>query len=480
MVKVRYRHDAGGEMLKLTSHSSPRDCSGISRRNFLQVGTLGMGALSLPWLFNQRSLLAQSQSAIHRRSVVLLFLSGGASHIETFNPNRDGPLPSRSATGEVQTTVPGLAFGGTFPQLAQHAGNMAVVRSFQHPIGGHVQAIVHVLTGGTDPSGSREGGFSIGSAYSRLRGPNHEQTGIPTYSLLNSEEVDPQYRSERKRVEGGSHAGSLGAAYAPFIPGSDGPATENMQLRIPQKRLHGRRGLLTDLDGLKRQSERIAEFGNVDEYTAQAFDVILGGAAEAFDLSKENPRLVNKYDTSHIEVGKKIFRPSQLGRNFLTARRLIESGCGFVTIHSAGWDMHADGNNPGIVSGMEMLGRSVDHAVAAFMDDLQQRGMLDDVLLVITGDFGRTPRINDRGGRDHWPRLCTLAFGGGGICNGQVIGQSTRENDAPATEPVTTGHVMSTVMHWLFDVGQLRLERGVPRELLSYLEQHDPISGLIT
>ncbi|MBD3672357.1 MAG: DUF1501 domain-containing protein [Planctomycetaceae bacterium] len=465
-------------MLQLFSRPTDRDCEGLARRDFLQAGTLGLGSLSLPWLLQQKARAAES-GYLKNKSIVYLFLSGGATHIETFNPNMNGPTPSRSMTGEVKTTVPGLTFGGTFPLLAKQAHQMAVVRSFQHPIGGHVQAIVHLLTGGTDPNGQQQAGFSLGSAYTRLRGTNHELTGMPTYSLLNSEELDPQYRSERGRVESGSSPGSLGAAYAPFIPGSKGPTTENMKLQMEADRLDDRRALLNQLDVLKQQTEQVLQYQGVDRYTEQAFDVLLGDASTAFDLSLEDRKIFERYDTSHIEVGKKKFRPSNLGKHLLTARRLIEKGCGFVTVHSAGWDMHADGNNPGIAKGMNMLGRSVDRAVSAFLEDLDQRGMLDDVLLVITGDFGRTPKINARGGRDHWPRLCTLAFAGGGIGNGQIIGQSNHTNGEPASEPVTTSHLMATVMHSLFDVSALRLARGVPRDLMQQIERNQPIPGLV-
>jgi hypothetical protein len=466
-------------MLHLSSGNSTKDCEGFARRDFLQAGTLGLGALGLPWLLQQKAQAANA-GYVRNKSVVLLFLSGGASHIETFNPNLTGPTPSRSTTGEVKTTVPGLTFGGTFPLLARHAHQMSIVRSFQHPIGGHVQAIVHMLTGGTDPTGQRDEGFSMGSAYTRLRGTNHEITGMPTYALLNSEEVDPQYRNERGRVEKGSHAGSLGAAYAPFLPGSKGPTTQNMKLQMEAERLDDRRTLLGELDVLKAEAERIVEYQGADQYTQQAFDVLTGSASEAFDLSQEDRRIFERYDTSHIEVGKKKFRPSNLGKLMLTARRLVESGCGFVTVHSAGWDMHADGNNPGIVKGMNMLGRAVDKAASAFLGDLEQRGLLDDVLLVICGDFGRTPKVNSRGGRDHWPRLCTLALAGGGVGDGQIVGQSARNNDVPATEPISTGQLMSTVMHTIFDVGVLRITRGIPRDLLQQVERHEPIPGLIS
>ena len=149
-------------MLTLQSRSLNFDCSGLCRRDFLRAGTLGLGGLTLPWLLEQRS-LASDVSYLRNKSIVYLFLSGGASHIETFNPNLDAPAPYCSITGDVQTNVPGLAFGGTFPLLSRHADKMAVVRSFQHPIGGHVQAIVHLLTAGTDPLGNGTQGFGLGA-----------------------------------------------------------------------------------------------------------------------------------------------------------------------------------------------------------------------------------------------------------------------------------------------------------------------------
>ena len=467
-------------MLTVFTKQARSDCQGFSRRDFLQAGTLGLGGLTLPWLFSHRAAHAADEpSYVRDKAVVLLFLSGGASHIETFNPNMTAPAPYHSVTGEVKTNVPGLTFGGTFPLLAEHAEKFAVVRSFQHPIGGHVQAIVHLLTGGTDTTGQGMQGFSLGAMYSRMRGSNHPRTGMPTFALLNSDEVDGQYRNEKGRVEKGSRPGLLGPSYAPFIPGGKGPATENMTLNIPRNRLGDRRELLKSLDGLKRQAEAEAALDGADRYKQQAFDLILGSAADAFDLNKEDPRIVERYDTSKFRVGKKVFRDSQLGRHMLTARRLIEAGCGFVTVHSAGWDMHADGNNPGIYAGMEMLGRPVDRAVSAFLGDLEERGLLDKVLLVITGDFGRTPKVNSRGGRDHWTNLCTLAFAGGGLNTGGAVGQAARKNDVPLSEPIGTGKLLGTVMHTLFDVGTLRITRGVPREILAKLETSPPIAGLL-
>src|SRR6185437_10502990 len=150
----------------------------------------------------------------------------------------------------------------------------------------------------------------------------------------------------------------------------------------------------------------------------------------------------------------------------LLARRLIEAGAGFVTVQSAGWDMHADGNNPGIKDGMEMLGRPLDKALSAFLEDIEQRGMLDKVLLVVTGDFGRTPKINKKGG--------------GGLNVGQVIGKSGRNNDVPATEPITPANLLSTLMHTLFDVGKLRVARGLPANLIRRIESTKPIEALFS
>src|SRR5262249_43972375 len=156
-----------------------------------------------------------------------------------------------------------------------------------------------------------------------------------------------------------------------------------------------RRLLLRKLDGLKRNLD-LGE--GLDPFEQQALTLLAGGASKAFDLSQEDRKIVERYDTSMFKCGKKVFEPSILGKQMLLARRLVEAGAGFVTVQSAGWDMHADGNNPGIKDGMEMLGRPLDKALSAFLEDITQRGLLDRVLLVVTGDFGRTPKINKNGG----------------------------------------------------------------------------------
>ena len=207
---------------------------------------------------------------------------------------------------------------------------------------------------------------------------------------------------------------------------------------------------------------------------------------DALDLSKEDPRLIKRYDTGEYAIPPKLQKkksnvpaqsPIALGKQMLMARRLVEAGCGFVTVTSAGWDMH--GNAFGINDGMPLLGSSVDKAASAFLEDLRQRGLSDKVLLIITGEFGRTPRINKKAGRDHWGNLCTLAMAGGGLRMGQVIGGSDRTASRPASDPVGVQDLMATVMHTLFDVGKLRIAPGIPSDIARAITNGAPIPQLV-
>lgn len=492
-------------MLTITADGFSRDCSGLCRRDFLRVGALGLGGLTLPGLLAAKSEAAGSDF-LRKKSIVLVFLGGGASHIETFNPAMDSPSPYCSVTGDVQTSIPGVRFGGTFPKLAAMAERLAVVRSFQHPVGDHDGAIVHVMSGGSNPTGKKDDprGFSMSSVYTRIRGTNHPESGLPTNVLLTAPETDSQFRTERGRVQRGAAPGSLSSVYAPFElepmfekqaeqksssrrsssrPNDREVALDNMQLHVPLDRFEDRRSLLSQLDRYQRRLDQSLDFAASDNFSQQALDIVVRGVSQAFDLSKEDPRLIERYDTSHCWIGNKKQRPkdmrrSTLGAQMLMARRLVEAGCGFVTVQAAGWDNHADGNNPNMKDGMEMLGPPLDQALSTFLQDLEERGLANDVLLVLTGDFGRTPRLNKGGGRDHWANLCTLAFAGGGLKMGQVIGQSARRNDVPATDPISTPNLMATVMHALVDVGQLRLQSAMPVDMLRFIESAPRIEPL--
>ncbi len=477
-------------MLNIDLGASERDCSGMRRRDFLQVGTLSLGGLALPHLMASRAAAAKTGSYFKDKSVVLLYLSGGASQVETFDPKMTAAENIRSCTGEVKTKIPGVTFGGTFPRLARLADRISIVRSHAHKVGSHQQAHVHVLSGGTDPRGSQERGFSIGSAFARLRGTNHERTGLPTYLALNEKEVDRQYLKEIGRFNKGSWPGELGQSFAPFvhqIGWSDkpddkvkvvNPVAANMKLNIEKADLDNRLQLLKSIDSFNRKLDASGTMSALDEYSAQAVNVLLGNATEAFEYDKEDRKTIERYDTSDVQIGHKTFRPSTLGKQMLVARRLCEAGAGFVSVHSAGWDMHADNNNPGMVKGMNMLGPTMDKAVSAFLEDVEQRGLSDKILLVIVGDFGRSPKIDKKGGRGHWAKLCPLLLAGGGLQMGQVIGESNDKAEVPATEPIGPADLMATVMHSLFDVGRMRLDSSVPRNISQHIERGQRIEEL--
>ena len=426
-------------MLTVETGCAQKNCSGVTRRAFLEVGTLGLGGLSLSGLLAARACAASEGRTVKDTSVVLLFLTGGPSQIETFDPKMTAPSEYRSVTGAVKTKLPGVALGGTFPKLAGLAGSMAFVRSFTHETSDHTKAVEQVIRGGNPVN--RAG---MGAIAARLRGTSHPQTGMPTHLYLSAKEVDRQFNKERLRLRVAGGAGDLGGAYGPLEAGGDGRLDENMTLRISRSRLDERLTLQTALDRLHRRVETRGGMRELDTFQQQALDLVLGKSRAAFDLSGEDPRLIERYDTSRFVTGITGFRRSPLGKQLLLARRLCEAGCGFVTIHNPGWDMHGGATQLNMPRGMETLGRPVDHAVSAFIEDVAIRGLSDRTLLIITGEFGRTPKVKDNGGRDHWPRLSTLAFAGGGLRMGQVIGRSSAKAEEPRSDPVTLDNLCCT------------------------------------
>jgi len=469
-------------MLTIFEGGYNRTCEGTSRREFLKVGSLGLGGLSLSTVMQGRAGASQYESPLRDKSVVLLFLGGGPPQTETFDPKMTAPAGIRSMQGEVKTTLPGVTYGATFEQLARWAHKTAVVRSFRH--GGsnsHARATAYVVTGGNDTEAM------LGSVYSRVAGTNHSVTGMPTNVFVPPAAVAEEYEKFSDYKRRLALAGELGATYKPFDPSGGGEVRKNMELKIPRKRLDDRRALLASLDRLKRHAENSDVLSGIDQYTQQAFDVILGGISKAFDLSEENPKLVARYDTSHIKIPGSVIKkkrkgidrqsPAALGKQMLMARRLCEAGCGFVTIPSTGWDLH--GNRFGVDDGMPVLGRAVDHAVSAFIEDVEARGLSEKILLVVTGEFGRTPRINKKAGRDHWSRLTPLFLAGGGLKMGQVIGRSDRHAASPDSDPLHIRDMRATVLHTLFDPGILRLHPDIPAEIKQAVGETEPIRQLL-
>lgn len=453
-----------------------------SRRDFLRIGSLALGGLSLPGLLNWRAQAAESGGLTTDKAVVFLFLQGGPSQIETFDPKMTAPEAIRGIFGEVKTALPGITFGATFPKLAALANRIAVVRSFASNNGDH-QNYVSVAGGNALKT-------PMGTLYARIAGTNDPRTGIPTNTILTPEAVAPDLKLKQNFETQSLHkliaaSGNLGASYAFFDPSGGGQLRENLELKLPRDRFDDRRELLRQLDTFRRRVEDTHALDAVSAYEQRAYEVIVRGIAQAFDLDKEDPKTVEKYDTSKLfnleEVNKwgDMRRSSnQLGKQMLLARRLVEAGCGFVTVMDAGWDMHSNGNSPKGLAGMKWLGPQVDHAVSAFLEDVKQRGLRDKILLVVSGEMGRTPKINKNGGRDHWGNLTPLLLAGGGLKMGQVIGQSDKQAGAPATEKYTPANLLATVMQTLLEVGQVRVARDVPKNVVDVVGAGKPIAPL--
>ena len=412
-------------MLSLFGNRTFKDCEGTTRREFLRVGTLGLTSLSLAGLLRARAFAASRGEAVKETSVVWLWLGGGATHIETFDPKMDAPSEFRSMIGSVKTCLPGVEIGGLFPEIAKRAHRMAFVRSFAHGNSGHAGGTHFVMTGTDHPpadAGEPPIRPSFGSITSKVRGTHNPLTGMPTYVRLDGLYADgPNW---------------LGLAHAPFDAG--GEARNNMNLSVGLERLGDRRRLLHSLDHVDRSLDRKGTMIAMDSFESQAFNLILDRSKEAFDLSREDPRVRERYQSCAHPIGERL----------LLARRLCEAGCGFVTVHyansSQSWDMHNK-----MKPQLEQACPPFDRAVSTFLDDLEQRGLSEKILLVLTGEFGRTPRINGDAGRDHWGPLCTLALAGGGLKMGQVVGESSAKAEEPKTPPITPKDLMATIFHVL-------------------------------
>src|SRR4051794_29818753 len=277
-------------MLTVTTDESRCDCDTIRRRDFLRIGALAWGGLSLPGSLAVRAKAAEAgvASAVKDKAVVLLFLAGGPSQIETFDPKMDRPEGVRSVTGEVATTIPGVTFGGTFPLHAARADRFNVVRSFVPGDANHnIKPLVSPDSFGANP----------GAIHARVAGPNHPHTGLPTNVVLFPRAVDPTTRPGTSAFGRLQATGLLSSAYAPFDPSLGEDTAEGFTLRLPRERLDDRRHLHALLDSAARHLETARAVEGVDRLRDQAYRLLEGGLTEAFDLTREDPRLVARYDT---------------------------------------------------------------------------------------------------------------------------------------------------------------------------------------
>lgn len=469
-------------MLTIHDRAFQHDCQGYSRRDFLKIGSLGLlGGLGLPQLLGAKAAAAEAPRLVKDRAVVLLFLQGGPSHIETFDPKMNAMPEVRSFNGDIQTSLPGYTFGSTFPRLAKLADQIAVVRNYGSRNNDHSYLAV---TSGGNPLKA-----SMSSLYARVTGPVHPQTGLPTNVLVLPEAVQPGLKQGSNFETGAlptlTSPGELGPNFGAFDPASGGELKKLLNLSIARDRFDDRRLLLGQLDALRRRVDDSRALDGMGQLQQKAFDLIVRGVVEAFDVTREDPKTVARYDTSKLFRIEEVTRwydmkraSNLLGKQMLLARRLVEAGCGFVTVSDCGWDMHANENSPKNMGAFPQLGGQVDHAVSAFIEDVTARGLSDRILLIVTGEMGRSPRRNRNGGRDHYGTLTPLLLFGGGLRMGQVIGQSDKGATAPAGDPQTPANLLATVSRAVFDLTEVRANQATLGRTADVLTASEPIPGL--
>jgi hypothetical protein len=415
-----------------------RFCDGVSRRNFLKIGGLGLGGLSLAQL-----LRAEAVSGIGRshKAVIMIFLPGGPSHQDMFDLKMDAPLEVRGEFRPIPTNVPGLQVCEHLPRLAKLMDKCAVIRSIIGANGDHYA--VQCLTG-RDSRGAPPGGWPcLGSVLSKLQGA--VSPAVPSFVGLAPKMGHVPWADN-------GVPGFLGAAHAPFQPNKGG-GSEDMTLNgITLDRLADRRALLASLDRFRREIDASGTMEGLDAYNQQAFGLLTSNKLlHALDLKNEDPKVVEGYgkgDPRNRDDGG-----PKLMEHFLIARRLVEAGARCVTLAFSRWDHHGD-NFGALRQDLPLL----DQGLSALIEDVYQRGLDKDVSVVVWGEFGRTPTINKDAGRDHWPRVsCGLLFGGG-MKTGQVIGATDRLGGEATERPVRFGDVFATLYHNLgIDVSKVTI-----------------------
>ncbi|MBM80094.1 MAG: hypothetical protein CMJ78_05810 [Planctomycetaceae bacterium] len=459
----------------------------LDRRAFMGIGGLGLGGLSLAQLLAAKANAGTGNKPLATgKSVIFLLQHGGPTQFETFDPKLNVPDGIRTVGGVCSTATPGVTFGSSMARTAKYADKLAVVRSYTT---GSARHSIEPLIG----QASRKA--NIGSLYSRIAGTNHPDTGLPTNITLFPNSIDPEALGPDERFGKFSQTGELGSAFEPFAPGGGSNLQSDMKLNVSSERFNDRNQLLASLDQLRWNVDRSGAVDGFDKYRQQAFEMVLRGVAGAFDFSDESPKTLARYDTRQFirenaytdktngRKGRRWYQNNALalGHELLLARRLCEAGCGFVTVATRFvWDMHADANNVGVGRGKEAVIDPFDHAISALIEDCEERGLSDDILLVCVGEMGRTPRINKKGGRDHWARLAPLMLYGGGITQGQIIGQSTRDGGEPLADAVDSENLIATILNLLLDIPELRVRTDLPNDLARFTTSGEPIPRLFS
>ena len=380
-------------------------CDGLTRRGFLRIGAFGAG-LTLAEMLRLRAGAGASSS--RPKSAIMIYLPGGPSHMDMYDLKPDAPAEFRGEFKPIQTNVPGVQICEHFPLQAKMWDKLACIRSIVS-VGEHSDTLV--MTGYSDRENRTAGHPSFGAVVSKLRSGSDVST--------------PAFISLRGMTRG-TEPGYLGIAHRPFTP--NGPGLRDLQLAkgVTEGRLDERKNLLAGFDDVQRDIDGTGSMKGLDAFSARAFDMVTSGEVRnALDLNKENKKTRERY--KGVE-------------QFLTARRLVEAGAGCVTLSIGGWDTH--GNN------FKTLARQlpmVDRGIANLIQDLHDRGLEKDVVTVMWGEFGRTPRINKGAGRDHWPQVMSALVAGGGLRMGQAVGSSTARGERPRERPCTVPQVLATL-----------------------------------
>jgi hypothetical protein len=447
-------------MLSIRSGRGTRHCDGLTRREALRVGAIGLGGLTLPGLLHLQE--AAARPAAKARSVILLFLNGGPSHLDMWDLKPQAPEEIRGTFRPIPTNVSGVQISEHMPRMAKLADRYAIIRSVSHSTPNHPAASYWMMVGSpmqrTAPQSvtmSREDRPHPGSALAKLLPPS---PALPSFVMV------PEAISPVGPERPGQHAGFLGAAYDPYRVNSDpnlatysAGALSNLK-DVTVRRLEDRRELLDQIGREARRLERSAATQALDPHYARAFDLLSSAAAQrAFDISAESVQTRDRY-------GRHVF-----GQSVLLARRLVEAGVRLVHVN---WVRHDNGKGgQGYDSHRDHLEWAktellppTDAAFAALVEDLAERGLLEETLVIMMGEFGRTPRFNKNGGRDHWPSCFSVVLAGGGVKGGQVLGASDKIGAYPTTNPVTPQDLMATLYHCL----------GVDPHTVIYDLQHRP------
>ncbi|HZN32227.1 MAG TPA: DUF1501 domain-containing protein [Pirellulaceae bacterium] len=430
-------------MLRIPLGPTARYCDGLSRRSFLQLGIAGMGAVGLGTLAAMREASAAAGSR-KDTSVILLWLDGGPGHMDMYDMKPDAPPEYRGIWRPISTNVPGIEITELFPLQAKVADKFSIVRSLHHDSGDHFTGGHWMLTGRNAGvgGGSQAGKFPFfGSIATKVLGSR--QPGMPPNVAV------PYAMSIGLRP--GYFAGNyLGPQENPFEtegdPNNDKFQVKNLDLAnsLTLDRLQERRSLIAHFDHLRRDCDRNGTLAAIDRFDQQAFDLVTGEKArKAFDLSQEDPKTRERYGRH------------SWGQAALLARRLVEAGTTFVTCHFGGWDHHWN-----LQAGYESYLPRIDQLVAALFSDLAERGLDDKTLVMLCGEFSRTPRMNDGGnggppgsmgtpGRDHWGNSMFCLLGGGGVKGGRIVGSTNRLGEAPQDRPVKPGDIHHTIFRVL-------------------------------